>query len=221
MDGTGRLFQSFVEALGGEFNVQTIAYPLSESLNYAELTAFATSALPRAGPLVILGESFSGPIAVEMAARCAQRVRGLILCSTFVRDPRPRWSWLAPLLPVVPIAVLPTRALAQALFGRHSNAPLRAELAHALAAVAPDVLQSRLLAVRSVDACAALARLRVPLLYLQAREDRLVPASAFAIVKHLCPSVRVEAFDAPHALLQVRPFEAADAVKRFMREVVA
>ena len=80
MDGTGRLFQPFVEALGSEVHVQTIAYPPSESLTCAELAAFATSALPRAGPLVILGESFSGPIAVEVAARCGRRVRGLAAC---------------------------------------------------------------------------------------------------------------------------------------------
>jgi pimeloyl-ACP methyl ester carboxylesterase len=99
MDGTGLLFQPFVEALGdvGQVEVRTIAYPAREPLDVAALTEVACAALP-SGPLVILGESFSGPIAVALAARCADRVQGLILCCSFVRNPRPRWSWLMPLL---------------------------------------------------------------------------------------------------------------------------
>lgn len=220
MDGTGRLFRSFVEALGSEVKVQTIAYPPSEALSCAALTELALSALPQDDrPLVLLGESFSGPIAVALAARCAQRVLGLILCSSFVRDPRPRWSWLAPLLPAVPMSALPTSGLARALFGRHSSAALRAELEQALAAVAPGVLRDRLLAVRSVDASASLAGLRMPVLYMQAREDRLVPASALLDMQQLNPHVRCAAFDAPHALLQACPLGAASLVKTFMREV--
>lgn len=223
MDGTGLLFQPFIEAMGtaGEVMIQPLAYPARDALDYAALIALAFNAIPPTGPLVILGESFSGPIAVALAVRCADRVKGLILCCSFVRNPQPRWSWLTVLLRAAPVPAPPAAWIARALFGRHATAGLRAMLAQALDGVAPNVLRSRLVAVASVDASATLAAMHTPLLYLHAREDRLVPASTLAWVKQLRPDVRVAEFDAPHALLQTCPLQAAECVTAFAREVSA
>jgi hypothetical protein len=68
MDGTGTLFEPFVAALGHEFAVKVVDYPRAEPLGYEQLELFATAALPSEGPLILLGESFSGPIAVALAA---------------------------------------------------------------------------------------------------------------------------------------------------------
>jgi pimeloyl-[acyl-carrier protein] methyl ester esterase len=219
MDGTGLLFKPFLEAMGDEAEtaITAIAYPARDVLGYAELSELAFNALPRTGPLLILGESFSGPIAVTLAARCADRVQGVILCCSFVRNPRPRWSWLRPLLHGAPMP--PTALVTRALFGRHATAHLRSLLAQALADVAPDVLRARLVSVSRVDASAALTSLRAPLLCLRAREDRLVPASALALIQRLRPETRIVEVDAPHALLQACPEEAAVAVTAFVREV--
>jgi pimeloyl-[acyl-carrier protein] methyl ester esterase len=223
MDGTGLLFRLFIEAMGEatEFDIQTIAYPAREPLGYAALTDLAFNALPRTGPLVILGESFSGPIAVALAARCGERVQGVVLCCSFARNPRPRWAWSMPLVRWTPLPPLPASLVAAALFGRHSTAPLRALLARAMAGIAPNVLRARLIAAGSVDESTKLAALRAPLLYLRAREDRIVPASALALVRQLRPDARVAAFDAPHALLQACPAESAAVVNAFVRGVLA
>jgi pimeloyl-[acyl-carrier protein] methyl ester esterase len=69
MDGTGQLFAPFVVALGHEFNVKVVRYPTTEPMGYAELEALARAALPEEGPFVILGESFSGPVAVSVGVR--------------------------------------------------------------------------------------------------------------------------------------------------------
>lgn len=222
MDGTGLLFQPFIEALGagGEFDVRTITYPEREPLGYEALTDLAFAALP-AGPLMILGESFSGPIALALAVRCADRVQAVILCCSFVRNPRPGWSWLMPLLRRAPMPSPPSALIARALLGRHATAPLQALLAQAMAGVAPDVLRARLIAVGSVDASAALAALRVPLLYLRASEDRLVPASVLSWVKRQRPDSSVATFEAPHALLQACPTQTAAAVRAFVRGLSA
>ena len=223
MDGSGLLFEPFVEAMGAtdEVTIQPLAYPARDALDYAALTELAFNALPRTGPLLLLGESFSGPIAVALAARCADRVQGLILCCSFVRNPRPHWSWLTPLLRGAPMPAPPTGLIAHALFGRHVTVHLRSLLAQSLNGIKPNVLRSRLVAVASVDASTTLAALPVPLLYLRAREDRLVPASAWEWIKHLRADARVAEFDAPHALLQTRPAEAAEAVTAFVRTVRA
>ncbi|MGH3626194.1 MAG: hypothetical protein ACRDRL_01935, partial [Sciscionella sp.] len=67
MDGTGDLFAPLIDALGDNIPCSVVRYP-DESLDYAGHEAIARAALPANGPYVILGESFSGPIAVSIAA---------------------------------------------------------------------------------------------------------------------------------------------------------
>ena len=89
MDGTGQLFRPFVERLSRRRNVEVAAYPPDLPLDYEGLTDLAAGRAPRQ-PYVVLGESFSGPIAIEIAAR-DRRVTGLALVASFARHPLPSW----------------------------------------------------------------------------------------------------------------------------------
>ena len=66
MDGTGDLFAAFLSAPGCDLDVKVVSYPTDVALGYADLEAFARAALPTDRPFVILGESFSGPIAISI-----------------------------------------------------------------------------------------------------------------------------------------------------------
>jgi len=219
MDGTGQLFKPFMSALAGEFEIKVVTYPTSTPLGYAELEAIAREAIPKEGPYVILGESFSGPIAICLAALASAQLKGLILCCTFVRNPRPSLSVFGPLLRFLPIGSVPASAAAHLLFGRFSTAALQAALAQSLAQVSPSVLRKRLSAVLEIDASAELAAVRVPLLYLRAAHDRLVPSSASVSVARLSPHAQVVEIEAPHCLLQAVPAEAGRVVATFLRRV--
>lgn len=219
MDGTGTLFEAFVATLGSEFNVKVVSYPTTEPLGYPELESIARTALPSEGPFVILGESFSGPIAVSLAASCSPQLKGLVLCCTFVRNPRPVFSVLKPFIGVLPITFAPMHVLVHLLLGRSSTAALRTSLTQALAQVSPSALRARLRAVLSVDVSAKLAEVNVPVLYLRASQDRVVPQAASKLVSQLCPSAEVVQLEAPHFLLQAVPSEAARIVAAFVREI--
>lgn len=219
MDGTGQLFEPLIRALAGEFDIKVVAYPTSIPLGYAELEEIAREAIPKEGSYVILGESFSGPIAISLAASASAQLKGLILCCTFVRNPRPALSSFGWLLGFFPIDALPTSALAHLLFGRFSTTALTAALAHSLAKVSPSVLRKRLSAVLSVDVSAELAAVRLPLLYLRASQDRLVPQGASALVASLNHMAQVVQIEAPHCLLQAVPAEASSVVAAFLRRV--
>src|SRR4051812_42890566 len=110
MDGTGQLFDLFVSALSGEFEIKVAAYPTSTPLGYAELEAIARETIPKEGPYVILGESFSGPIAISLAASAPAQLKGLILCCTFIRNPRPALSFFSPFLRLLPVGSVPVSA---------------------------------------------------------------------------------------------------------------
>ena len=137
MDGTGSLFDPLIEALAGKMQVAVVRYPSAEPAGYSELERFAEESLPAEGPLILLGESFSGPIAISLAANHSDRVVGLILCCTFARNPYPALSRLKALTRLAPVKWVPTRLAATALFGRFETPKLRAALGSALMCIDP------------------------------------------------------------------------------------
>ena len=217
MDGTARLFQRFDAALRAQTAIatQAIAYPATP-LDYAALEAFVRERLPRNRPFVVLAESFSGPLGAALRANPPPGMRALILCCSFVRNPRPLLAPLRHLLDLIPFGTLPGFALRQALLTPYATPPLQAELAAALAQVPPSVLRQRLRAVLETDASRSFARGSLPVLYLRARHDRLVPPANALQILHLEPGTQLVDIDAPHMLLQAAPAAAADAVAAFL-----
>lgn len=217
MDGTGDLFASFVHAV--RTKTQVVRYPASRPLTYGELEDLVLSQLPATEPYVLLGESFSGPIAIAIAARRPPLLRGLVLCCSFARNPRPGLSPLRGLVGGLP-ARPPVSALMWFLAGRFATPELRQALSRALAQVAPSVLRSRLRAAMDVDVAPLLRSLTVPVLYLRALEDRVVPASASRLVMENVDRGRTVDLAAPHFLLQVAPEAAARVVEDFVRAAI-
>ncbi|MGZ8270027.1 MAG: alpha/beta fold hydrolase [Methylophilus sp.] len=219
LDGTGQMFEPFVAALGDEFDIKVVAYPASQSLGYAELEVIAREALPKEGPYVILGESFSGPIAISLAASVSTQLVGSILCCTFVRNPRPIFTHFGLLVDLLPFKLVPLPVIAYFLFGRFSTDALLKLLARTLAQVSLSVLRRRLKEVITVDVSAKLETVSTPLLYLRAKHDSLIPSDASIIVTRLNSHAQVVEIDAPHCLLQAAPAESAQLVAAFMHKV--
>jgi pimeloyl-ACP methyl ester carboxylesterase len=220
MDGTGLLFDPFVVALASEFDIKVVSYPLSDPLGYSELGALVRAALPSKGPYVILGESFSGPIAVALAASRPAQLKGLILCCSFVRNPRPAFAPMRSLIDMLPLGLAPLAPLSHMLLGRFSTHEHRAGLALALRQVSTPTLRARLKAVVAVDVAQEMMRINVPVLYLRAAHDRLVPATASALVLTLNPRVEMVELNAPHFLLQTAPAAAARVTAAFIRRTL-
>jgi pimeloyl-ACP methyl ester carboxylesterase len=217
MDGTGLLFAPFVPALDDAIKTLVIAYPTQQVLDYTQLEVYVRERLPADEPFVLLGESFSGPIAISIAANPPGNLTGLILCCSFARNPRPALSGLKALANVV--VGLKSAAMASPfLFGSYSNAMLRCQLGRALAQVSSMVMRARLRAVMEVDVTERLRQIRLPLLYLRATHDRLVPASAGKLVATHAPQARIVDVDGPHMLLQAMPATAANSVQRFVEQ---
>jgi len=219
MDGTGELFAPFVSELGSDFDVKIVRYPPTGGMGYAELESIAHAALPVDGPFVLLGESFSGPIAISLAASRPLHLKGLVLCCTFARNPLPLFAALRPLIGAVPVSAIPVGVMARLLLGSFSTAALRSAFAQAVTKVSPGAFRARLRSVLSVDVSKQLCATVVPTMYLRAIHDRAVPAAASKLISQLKPSTRVVAIDAPHFLLQAAPAEAAVAIRQFVGDI--
>lgn len=216
MDGTGELFSRFVQALGPDIEARVLRYPTDRPSRYVELLAFVREALPVDRPYVLLAESFSGPIGIQIAAQAPAQLRGLVLCCTFASNPRPAMRPFGGLLPALPLGAMPVAPLGRMLISRDFEPALNADLAAAMRQLPAAVMRARLKAVLDVDATADLRRIVVPMLYLRAKKDLVVPRSAGARIAQIKPDVEMAELPGPHFLLQTRPAEAAGVVKRFM-----
>jgi len=179
------------------------------------------SAAPAAEPFVLVAESFSSPLAVQFAALNPPNLKALIICAGFVTSPAEGWRRLAAslLAPVLFRLPLPRICAKYFLLGTNPPEALLTAVRSALSAVRPTVLSARLRAILACDARAALARINVPILYLQAVHDHLVPTSALEEIQRIKSQTEVVRIAGPHLLLQRYPQAAADAVAQFMQHV--
>jgi pimeloyl-ACP methyl ester carboxylesterase len=166
-----------------------------------------------------LGESFSGPVAVRLAASASGRLKGLVLCCSFVRNPRPVLAVARPVVGVLPVGLAPVGLMSRFVLGRFGTKELAAAIGGAVSRVSPAALRARMRAVLGVDVSAELARVNAPILYLRASDDRVVPRAASELVSRLVPSVRVVEIAGPHFLLQASAGEAARVVGACLGEV--
>ena len=216
MDGTGDLFNPFLAVMGSAFDTLVIQYPPNDALGYADIEALIRKRLPTEKPIVVLGESFSGPIAALIASNPPANLVGVVLCCTFVANPLPWLSLFNRLTGLANPKLVPLSITSHLLMGEHSTAELRTSLAAALSKVSPGAFQARLRAVLGVNVSAALGAAKVPVLYLQALQDRLVPPAAAQKVLDALPSLQVARIDGPHYLLQTRPSQAAKVISHFV-----
>jgi pimeloyl-ACP methyl ester carboxylesterase len=224
LDGSGTLFAPLISAMGDAVT-HTICYPPTLALSYAQLTDYAAERLP-AGPCTLIAESFSGPIAVALAARfartpfgassqpCVQRV---VLSCSFVRNPVYWLAAAAPMLDFMPMGLMPTWVIAQQLFNGAAPSTLRLSLDQAISRLGAAAARARLKAILHCDARAALAQTLQPLLYLQAAHDRIVPESAAHDVLTARKDAKLVRLNGPHCLLQSEPQAAWRAISAWQK----
>jgi pimeloyl-[acyl-carrier protein] methyl ester esterase len=217
LDGTGKLFSEFVKSLGSSVDSRIVAYPKDRALGYDELEALVLAALPRDRRFILLGESFSGPIAIRIAARPPAGLVALILCGTFAKNPFPWLGWARPLAAYLPLKSLPRWVRAPLMWGSAlpQSAPARTE--RAMADVSPDVIRRRIGALLAVNETAALTRIHLPILVLRARHDHVISPAATRWILRAQPGAQLSEVDGPHLLLQTRPTECAAVVLHFIR----
>ena len=217
LDGTAQLHQAALALDWGGMRSGALALPSHGAQDYAALATLIAPSLPP-GELVLLAESFSTPLAMFLAADQAQRVKALVLVAGFCANPQPSglgWLPLQPLLSLTPPAFL----LKQFLAGDDATPELLAALTGAIGRTPAATLAERVrvtLALREAD-CPDLGGL--PVLLLQARQDRVIPWEAQSQLERHFPEASCHWIDGPHLLLQTRTQECRDAVLDFLAGV--
>ena len=225
LDGSGRLFADFLSALPPSLRTIIASYPTHRFLSYSELLPCVGDVIPSAEPFVLLAESFSSPLAVMFAARHPANLAGLVVCAGFVTNPIRTWSlsFLARLLSRPLLFRLPPSEfmLERFLIGADAPVALRVDVCQTLRCVGPSVLARRVHAVLDCDARRDLTRVDVPMLYIQAANDRLVRAESFAEIQRLHSDTILASISAPHLVLQREPHKAAETIVGFIQRLAS
>ena len=198
LDGTGELFANLVAALPRTIETTVVRYPAQQSHTYADLFSLVRKATSGLEKFVVLGESFSGPLAVRLAAVRPPNVAGLVISAGFVRRPFSKWGFLLKAAARPPLFRLSPPDFMVEYFSLGPMPPpdLKQSVRQAVQSVSPRVLAGRVREILTCDVTQDLARVNVPIMYLQAAGDRLVGPACFdeirknSAVRRSCFSLR-------------------------------
>jgi pimeloyl-ACP methyl ester carboxylesterase len=201
LDGSGQFFgkaEDYFKAFG---SVRIITYPSTGEQSYEHLADLIAAQLPESAPFVVVAESFSGPLAIELVSRNIAGLRGLLLVASFATKPLGPMSALAArFVKMAQFMPIPSAGLMRwGLLGadKSSQAPtLRAFLL----GYNRRTLIARATAALTCDVGDKLCQIDIPIFALVAMQDRLI-TSGIAIWDRFA-NVSVHTIDGPHFLLQ-------------------
>jgi pimeloyl-ACP methyl ester carboxylesterase len=219
LDGTEIFLRPLLRALPGWIEPLVVTYPARGRNDYAHLFELVHEATAGVRECFVLGWSFSGPLALELAEREPGKVRGVILAATFVRSPQRRLGWFR-LAMVGPVVWLFRAARRLPIYlSRSSQRELRRDKWEAWRRVSCWTLAKRARAIVGVDARDRLRRCRAPVLYVAGTRDTVVPHhNSEEIVREL-PSTTVAHLEGGHLALYSNPEAAARVLSSWIEEV--
>lgn len=221
LDGTGLVFEPLLAQLPAGIDAQVVRYPADRPMSFQEHVDYARSQLPTERPFVLLAESFSGPVALQLLAGAPANLIGVMFVATFARYPRP---FLLDAGQHLPQSLL-LKIFSTALFSRcfclgGASADAVGLFRRALSSVKLSVLSRRLQILAELPPPPQLDFTK-PSLYLQAGSDRLVPARATRPLQELLPQLQVVVVPGPHILLLAHPARGARLISEFIARVTA
>lgn len=211
LDGSGLLFSPLISALGADFDCRVLALPNDGEQNQAKLAQRLLPQLPTQR-FVLLGESFSGAIAAEIAASQPPGLAGAIFVATFLQPPRP-------LLLRMPKALFwlgwrlhrPLAALWWPFCGYRKDAATRTLVLQSLQSLSWLILWQRIQAIRTLRM--GEQPIACPAIGIHAQHDCLVPSSAKGQLNRLASQCVIKG---PHFLLQSEPRLAARTIRDWL-----
>lgn len=218
LDGTGQLFAPLLRQLPPDVSASVVAYPRDEKLSYEQLKSYVLKAVPATDSYVLIAESFSGPLAVEIAATQPENLQALVLCASFVSNPVPTLlHWIRFFNhPFWFRFRLPHSFVRYGAAMWDCEAEVIDELIAQSASVRPEVLSHRLTQIMQVDVRESLQCCRMPLLYLRAKRDLLVQRQSWKEIARLYPQASYADIDASHFVLQHKPAASWQAIQTFL-----
>lgn len=218
MDGTGELFAPLLPYLS-EINVKIIPLPQSGEQNYPALASYVKSELPY-DDIVLVAESFSGPIAAILAQNTSIKIKGIIFVASFLSPPSQLLLKLASFMPVKTLAKLPLakHAYRYLFLGENAHNSLVNLFQEVLLQLPSTIIKSRLHTMRTLHWRGL--NIALPAIYILPLSDRLVAPRKSLECKKYCNDLQLMKVDGPHFILQAQPQACATIILNFWHKIL-
>jgi pimeloyl-ACP methyl ester carboxylesterase len=215
MDGTDIFFRPLRAALPSWIEPRCLQYPVSGGNDYPDLLPLVREACRASDDFFVLGWSFSGPLALMMAAEAPPGLRGVILCASFISVPWPVIRVLRGAATASVARLFPFVSEVLARVSGYTSDAFRRDRAECWARVPPSIFATRARAILGMERRPKLA-CHVPVLYIRGSADVVVPGwNARAVIRAI-PTARVVTISGPHLALYTNPVAAADVIASFI-----
>ena len=211
MDGTGILFKPFLNVLAQDISTKVITYPCDKKLSYRELVSYVQTKLPKNTEFVLLAESFSGPIAYEIAKTENVNLKAIIFVASFIQPP----NKLLALTKLLSFSFLIPKRLPdivlKLLLGRLASKQIYKLLNDALNKVKKEVLAFRITEMANLP-----KKTHADInksIYIQAISDNLVSSKSATAISHVSKEFHIHRVEGSHFILQVNPEKCSDIVQ--------
>ena len=217
MDGTGQLFQPFINALPSNINYSVISYPENVSLSYEELEEYVLERLPVTENYVLLAESFSGPIGYFIAKRNLKNMKGVFFVATFLESPKKLLIALSKLLPLSLLLKLPIpkQLIKTIFFSKEINEDTIILFKEIIKRIPTETLTFRINEVSKLSL--KLEKIHIKSYYIQALNDKLVSSNNLTSFLKISDTLKIKKINGPHFILQTKPEECAEFITREIR----
>ena len=224
---SARSWTAQLEGLGQGLRVLAIDLPghgESDLMPEATVQAYADAARAlvetlRLGPVFVAGHSLGGAVAVALAGRYPNMVKGLILLSTCAKLPETDsslegllWYLPGPIRKIVFFSMAKKILFAPGARGRAVQVGMEE-----IRACRPETILKDVAAARRMDLEEVARGLRVPTLILCGSRDKLTPPALSERLNDLIPSSRLLVLEGAGHML---PLEAPERVNRQILEFV-
>lgn len=202
LDGTGVLFAPFLAQLPTQFETHVIHYP-NACLSPSELAEWVLQQLEFTKNMVLIAESFSGLVAIELLRRNIN-LKALIFCASFGKSPRPQLLNTLQRLPLARLLRMPIPYRALSALG--INTQTQNLLNQAMQQVNSQVLAYRFRCMANTPIINLTKTYTLPTFYWRAAHDWAVPLSHAADLNVYFPRLQIHTIaNSGHFLLQTQP----------------
>jgi len=217
MHGSGELFAPLAAALGPKFEPCGLDYNTAGLGCYRALEDALRTRMGSGRRFVVLAESFSGPVALRLAAHPPQGLFAVVVVASFASNPRPALAPLSKLLAHVGFAAPPNWLIRRTMLDGSASSELVQQVHDVIACAPLAMLRARLEAALQVDVRDVLHHFEVPVLWVAATRDRLVPSRYVRRLLAAAPErLEQRAMTGPHLLLQRYPQDSARIIRSWL-----
>lgn len=213
LDGTGLMFSAIYKRLSQYREVQIVSYPKEGPQDYESLARHVQSVLPQDRDFILVAESFSGPIGYLLAQTLDPHLKAVVFVATFLESPRPvllsvfRWlfAFIGGLRP-------PDFVLRKYLLGSAVTSSTLKLFWSAVMSTPKSILIARMNNILALSLPKNI--LDIPCVYIQAKDDQLVPKRCVSLFLKRIPQLRIYVIEGPHFVLQSNVEECAVVIER-------